>query len=70
MVLELVGHQKRSVSPSDTIVKLSLNDPENRAGKCPKIDLLVEVNGCNGYSWALTCLGWWKRTVVTVIPGH
>ena len=50
MVLELVGRQIRFVFPSDTIVKLSLGDPKNRAGKCPKIDPLVESNGCNGYS--------------------
>jgi hypothetical protein len=50
MVLELVGRQKRFVFPSDTIVKLSRIVLENRAGKLPEIGLIVEANGCNGYS--------------------
>ena len=35
-------------------MKLSLSDPDNLVGKCPRTDLLVETNGCNGYSWVST----------------
>jgi molybdopterin converting factor small subunit len=37
-------------------VNLSLSDPDNLVGKCPRTGLLVETNGCSGYSQVLTRL--------------
>jgi hypothetical protein len=50
MNLELVVHQKRSVSPNVTIVKLSPSDLEIRDGKVPGTGFPVVENGCDGYS--------------------